>query len=108
MIEGLIDLRGDIIPVVDLHKRFQLPTPESYIGTRILIAEVQDYIFGLIVDKVEEVCTFPLVDFAPPPIGSNQAGQEFTVGVARKNQRLLMYLDVERLLNVEQLLKEVA
>ncbi|MGK5095159.1 chemotaxis protein CheW [Deltaproteobacteria bacterium TL4] len=105
LIEGVIDLRGEIIPVVDLHKRFRLTIPEDYLKTKILIVEVREYIFGFIVGKVNEVYTFDLSEISAPPPGISRSGNEFTVGVLRKGDQLLLYLDVDEVLNIEELLK---
>ena len=103
-LEGVIDVRGDIIPVVDLHKRFRLPVPPSFQGCKILITEIRDFIVGFIVDKVNEVTVFPFQDVAPPPPGITQPGCDFTVGIIQKKGRLLLYLEVERLIDLDQLL----
>ena len=105
-VEGVIDLRGDIIPVIDLHKRFNMEPPREERGSKILITEVREYIFGFIVDKVDEVCTFPLAEFSPPPPGITRPGSDFTVGVGHQGERLLLYLDIEKVLDIDQLLQE--
>lgn len=107
-LEGVIDLRGDIIPVMDLHKRLGISIPESRSNSRILITEMHDYIFGLIVDKVNNVCLHPLAEFHPPPPGTNSVGSEYTVGILRQPDQLLLYLDLERVLNIGHLLEEAS
>ncbi len=107
VLEGIVDVRGEVVPVVDLRKRFQMEARFSK-ETRILIAEVQNYLFGFIVDRVEEVGAFVLSDFTPAPPGTNQAGSEYTVGVTHRGEQLLLYLDVEHLIDADQLLQEVA
>ncbi len=107
MIEGVIDLRGDIIPVIDLRKRFKLSSYDSYKDSKILIIEVNEYIFGVIVDKVDEVSTFPLSDFSPPPPGTNQIGSEYTIGVTHLKEQLLQYLDLEQVVNTKRIMEEI-
>lgn len=97
-IEGLIDLREEVIPVLDLKKRMGMPSTEDYRGTRILISTAHDYLFGLIVDSVEEVYTAEITDFFPPPENSFDQGKEFALGVTRKNEEILIYLDIEKIL----------
>ncbi len=106
IIEGVIDLRGNIVPVIDLRKRFRLASAENQTGSKIIIAEVKEYIFGFIVDKVNEVHTFPISEFAPPPPGVSAPGSEYTVGMAHLGERLLLFLDIEQVLDVERLLGE--
>ncbi|MCP4752477.1 MAG: purine-binding chemotaxis protein CheW [Proteobacteria bacterium] len=104
-IEGIMDVRDGIIPIVELRKCFQMAPYESYKGTKILIAEIQEYVFGFIVDRVEEVCSMPLSDFMAPPAGTVTVGSEYLLGVSRKGQSLLFLLDIEKVLDVHQLLE---
>ena len=107
IIEGVIDLRGDIIPVIDLRKLLKMATGESNEGTKILIVEVSEYVFGFIVDKVDEVSTFAASEFAPAPPGTNHSGSEYTVGVTHKDEKLLLYIDIEQVFNIKKIFKEV-
>ena len=66
-IEGVINLRGEVIPVVDLRKRFELDPEEKGEQTRIIIVEIQGNKVGLIVDSVTEVLRFPPAAIQPPP-----------------------------------------
>ncbi|MBF0349542.1 MAG: purine-binding chemotaxis protein CheW [SAR324 cluster bacterium] len=104
IIEGVIDLRGDVIPVVDLHKRFHLEPPATYKKTRIIITESKGYLFGFIVGKVHDVCSFSLSEFRSVPPGVNHSSAEFMVGITHKDQHLLTYLDIDQVLDIEQLL----
>lgn len=106
IIEGVIDLRGNIIPVIDLKNRFHIPTTPNKKGKRIIITEVRDYIFGFIVDKVNEVHTFAINEFEPPPPGVSAPGSEYTVGMAHKGDELLLFLDIEKVLDIERLLEQ--
>lgn len=106
LIEGMIDLRGDIIPVLDVRKRLKLIPRSDSGNSKILIAEIQGYVFGFIVDRAENVCEFSITDFAPPPFGGNHPGGEFTVGVTHHKERLLIYLDVDQFLDIKQMLLE--
>lgn len=66
IIEGVINLRGNIIPVVNLHRRFQLPIPEKHKKNRIVIVDVNGENIGLIVEEVKMVTTFDEEDIEPP------------------------------------------
>lgn len=105
IIEGVIDLRGNILPVIDLKKRFMIESDPNRKGMRIIIAEVRDYIFGFIVDKVNEVHTFAVSEFEAPPPGVSAPGSEYTVGMAHKGEELLLFLDIEKVLDIERLLE---
>src|SRR5512135_2832507 len=61
-IDGVINLRGSVIPVLNLHKRFRLPEPESGRKTRLLTVSIAGQLFALVVDEVTEVTTVPVKD----------------------------------------------
>ncbi|MBU3917005.1 chemotaxis protein CheW, partial [bacterium] len=63
LIEGIIELREGIIPVIDLRKRLGIVSSEDFDKTNIIITEMEDYIFGFIVDRVDKVSTFSISDF---------------------------------------------
>lgn len=108
ILEGVIDLRGDIIPVIDLRKRLQLEMDTAKNNaSKILITEIGEYIFGIIVDKVDEVLSLSSDDFLPPPPGTIQSGSEFIVGVTRVNGRLLLYLDIDQVVKIDQIIQEM-
>lgn len=107
LIEGIVELREGIIPVIDLRKRLGMTAFESYDDTNIVIVEVKEYIFGFIVDRVDKVSTFAISDFMLPPPGTIQVGNEFIIGVTKKNDILLLYLDIDKVLDIEQLIREL-
>ena len=93
---------------MDLRKRFNIAMKAEYFNARIVIVEIQGFIFALIVDKVNEVSTFPLADFMPAPPGTNKAGSEFTVGIINQKGCLLLYLDLEQVLDITNLMQELS
>ena len=97
-VEGVINLRGRIIPVLDLRRRFGLPEAEHTEGSRIVVVTVRGRVIGLIVDCVMEVLRIPKSRIEPPPSMGSTAGTEFTQGVGKMNDRLLTVLDLDRLL----------
>ena len=96
-VEGVINLRGKVIPIVDLRLRFGLPLAERTKETRIVVVDVSRIIIGLIVDSVSEVLRIPASLIEPPPNGKG-GSSEFHKGVGRVDARLLILLDLERLL----------
>ncbi|MCG8337071.1 MAG: chemotaxis protein CheW [Proteobacteria bacterium] len=104
LIEGIIELREGIIPVVDLRRRLGIVSEASFEKTNIVITEIGDYIFGFIVDRVDKVSTFAISDFMLPPPGATMVGKEFIIGVTKKNGNLLLYLDIDNVLNIEELM----
>jgi purine-binding chemotaxis protein CheW len=97
-VEGVINLRGRIIPVLDLRRRFGLIASEQTTQSRIVVVSVQAKLVGFIVDSVVEVLRVPKNAIEPPPNVGSSAGAEFTQGVGRIDDRLLIVLDLNRLL----------
>lgn len=98
-IEGVINLRGMVIPVIDLRRRFNLPRPGDDRRARVIICVVERKTIGLLVDEATEVCSFSRQDVRPasPFLGGAEA--EFILGVCRQGENLIMLLDLDRLLS---------
>lgn len=103
-IEGVINLRGEVIPVVDLRKRFELPVGERSEQTRIIIVEIQDSNVGLIVDSVTEVLRFSSSAIQPPPARVAGTRTDLIKGVGKVEERLLIILNLERILTTEEII----
>jgi purine-binding chemotaxis protein CheW len=96
--EGMIDLRGQILPVVDLRKRLGIREIQTTMQTRILILRMNSRNLGLIVDQADQVYTVPVESIQSPP----EQSSEFVLAVARYQKDLFVILDLERLLNREE------
>lgn len=96
-IEGLINLRGAVIPVVNLRKRFGLPALEVDDETRTIVVNVQDRTVGCVVDAVTRVMRLNREQIQPSPLGTVAESGRYVAGLARIDERLLIVLDVERL-----------
>ncbi len=95
-VEGVINLRGRIIPVISLRKRFGLAQREADKQTRIVVVEVNGTVLGFMVDAVSEVLRLPASAVEPPPrLGRVQ--REYVHGVGKLDNRLLILLDIDRL-----------
>jgi purine-binding chemotaxis protein CheW len=106
-IEGVVNLRGNVIPVIDLRKRFGLPPRERDKATRIIVTEVGARVVGFVVDTVKEVLRIRS-DTVEPPGEIAGIDAEYIKGVGKIEDRLLILLDVERVLTrrEKQLLEE--
>ena len=104
-VEGVINLRGAVIPVVDLRKRFGLPPAENMDSARLLILAVGGQQLGLIVDDVTEMITIPLRDLKPPPRGVRLVGGEYMVGVCLVHEVPIMLLNIDSLLSFQEKLE---
>lgn len=98
-IEGVINLRGKIIPVIDLRKRFELELQKDTDKTRIVVAQSADQVVGLIVDAVSEVINLDneQIDPIPPTITAIDA--EYLSGVGKMEKRLVILINLENLLS---------
>lgn len=97
-VEGVINLRGQVIPVVDLRKRFGLPSVERTKEARIVVVELGDKVVGFLVDSVSEVLRVTHARVEPPPPIVGGIESEYIQGVVKLEDRLLILLDLQRLL----------
>jgi len=97
-VKGVINLRGRIIPIVDLRCRFGFPEREPDKNTRIVVAELGGKIVGLVVDAVMEVMRISSSVFEPPPQFLTGAQSEYITAVGKLDDRLLLLLDLDRVL----------
>ncbi|MGA6924838.1 MAG: chemotaxis protein CheW [Desulfosarcina sp.] len=104
-LEGVINLRGSIIPVIDLRKRLKLaPSARSGDDGWIVILVVQGRITGFVVDRVTKVLHVPESSIKPPPdIVVAGLRSQYIQGVCRMDQRLLILLDFSRILMVDEI-----
>lgn len=98
-VEGVINLRGDVIPVIDLGKRFELENKKVDKETRIIVVKQEDKFIGLIVDRVNEVLTVDKEVIDEPPREISQINSFFISGIARYNERLVIVLDIGNILS---------
>lgn len=100
-IDGVINLRGKVIPVAALRRRFGVSRVPDEGRTRIVVLEVQNTILGFIVDSVPEVLRIPKSAIVPPPpLGAG--GRAYVSGVARLDDRLLLLLNVDQILTGQE------
>lgn len=103
-VEGVINLRGEVIPIVDMRKRFSLSLPPLDYNSRIIIVESGEggNKIGLIVDTVVGVLRIPVSSIEPAPNIAQNVNQYFISGVARVEERLIVLLNLERTLSTEE------
>ena len=99
--EGIINLRGRIIPVIDLRKRFQLPIMEHNDDTRIIIVEVNGQTVGITVDAVNEVVCLDATSIEPPP-PSFVLDSQYIHGIGKLDERLIILLDINKILTSQE------
>lgn len=101
-IEGIINLRGNVIPVIDLRKRFGLPEAKKDEHTRIVVSRLEGRIIGLIVDSVSQVMKIPRVNIQPPPQTVATVAGEYLTGIAKLEDRMIILLDIEKILQMSE------
>jgi purine-binding chemotaxis protein CheW len=106
-LEGVINLRGKIVPVVDLRKRLRLSGEEKTKSTRVLICEDGQgkSVVGLHVDAVTEVLKVQPDEIEGPPEMVSAIGVEYITGVAKIEGRLIILLDLRKILSMEDMKK---
>lgn len=101
-VEGVINLRGKIIPVIDLRKRFGLKANEKSEQSRIIVVDVHNKVLGFIVDRVSEVLRIPSNIVEPAPSMVCSVDSDFIAGVGKLDDRLLILLDLPKLFDQQQ------
>lgn len=98
-VEGVINLRGTVVPIISLRQRFYLPSHENDSHSRILIMEMADgKLIGFVVDGVSEVIRVTAENIQPPPdVVVQQGAQECIAGILQRDERLLIVIDLARL-----------
>ncbi len=101
-LEGVINLRGLVIPVIDMRKRFSMPPMEDEDGKKVIIASVERKIVGVIVDDVSEVITLKRQEIQPPPRVIRGIESEYLLGVCRYHDDILMILNLDEILSASE------
>ncbi|MDP2216678.1 MAG: chemotaxis protein CheW [Methanolobus sp.] len=102
-VEGVINLRGRIIVVVNLSKRFNLQSRVADENSRIIVVEIGNSVVGMIVDSVNEVLRIPISSVEPAPeLVMSKVSRNYLKGVGKIDKRLLILLDLGRVLTVEE------
>ena len=100
-VEGIINLRGKVIPIIDLRKKFGLAEKEQDNHTRIIVVDVSGETVGLVVDSVSEVLRVPSGSLEEAPklvTGGSHNGADYIRSVAKLDDRLLIYLDLDKII----------
>lgn len=101
-IEGVINLRGGVIPVLDLRRRFGMVPRDTSADARIVIVELEDQLVGIRVDGVSEVLRAERSQIEPPSPYIISLDSQFVTGIARLDDKLIILLDLNLLLHREE------
>lgn len=103
-IRGIINLRGRIIVVLNLNVIMGMETKEQDENTRIIVANIDETVMGFIVDSVSEVIRLPEKNVEPAPaVIAGRIGTEYVMGVGKMEDRLLILLDLDKVLSANEL-----
>lgn len=104
-IKGVMNLRGSVLPVIDLKKRLNLPPEEYTDDTRIIIIKVEEITVGMIVDAVSEVTTIDQSNIEPPQAVVGGIAADYLSGVGKLENRLLILLNTDAIIGMGQEVK---
>jgi len=103
-IEGLINLRGSLVTVINLRKRFIFEPKKIDVDSRIIIAELEDKPVGILVDAATEVLRIPVSDIeATPELVTTEISKEYLKGVGKVGDRLIILLDLKQVLTRKEI-----
>jgi purine-binding chemotaxis protein CheW len=101
-VKGVINLRGEVIPILDLRESFGLSAQERQSKTRVIVSEVQGRLVGMVVDAANQVVRVPADQFDPPPItGGEDRGLVAAVG--KVDDRLVVMIDADRVFSTAEM-----
>lgn len=107
--KGVINLRGTVLPVVDLRVKFGLPEKEFTVDTSIIVLNIEKegdpLMLGILVDSVREVLEFKDEDIAPSPTIGTKYNSGFIQGMYRIDDRFIMILDIDKVFSVDDILE---
>ncbi|MCK4809325.1 MAG: purine-binding chemotaxis protein CheW [Candidatus Omnitrophica bacterium] len=102
-IEGIVNLRGEILAVIDLSKRLDIPSKPRSERTRIVVIEINENIVGMIVDEVSEVLNIPLSNIEKTPqVIESDIKQKYITSVGKLKDRLLILIDLAAILSLKE------
>jgi len=106
LLEGVINLRGAVIPVMDMRNRFGMPKADERIRGRLLIVSLQRQMLALAIDEVLEVITVPVGELKPAPDVAEGNGMEYVLGICFSREQMFMILDIDSLLHPSDVRQE--
>jgi purine-binding chemotaxis protein CheW len=94
-VRGIINLRGKIIPVVDLRQKFDMPTIEDTEETCVVVVQTGGILLGVVVDKVSEVVDIVATDIVDAPTLGDEINTDYLLGIGKQADRVTLLLDIE-------------
>ena len=101
-VKGVINLRGDVIPIMDLRERFNMEQQEYTSMTRVIVVEVDGRSIGMVVDSVSHVIRIDESQIEPPPPCVGKISEEYIRGVGKVGEKLIVLLHITKILTAEE------
>ncbi len=101
-VKGIVNLRGDVIPIIDLRARFGLGSCEDTAQTRVIVVEIGGRLTGLVVDSASQVVRISEDQIDPPPPMSGGLEQDLITGVGKLDDQLVILLNTDSILTVDE------
>jgi purine-binding chemotaxis protein CheW len=101
-VKGIINLRGDVIPIIDLRDKFGLEHKSYTATTRVIVVDVEDKLVGMVVDAASQVVRVPADQIEPPPPIVGGLSAEYIRGVGKLDERLVILLNIDKILTQEE------
>ena len=101
-IRGIINLRGRVIPIIDLRTKFMMASAETTDETCIIVVQAQEHQVGLLVDKVSEVVDIASENIVPPPAMGDDDATDFILGIGKGETSVTLLLDIDTVLSAAE------
>jgi len=101
-IRGVVNLRGKVIPIVELRAKFAMDTVEDTAETCMIVVQLRNVQVGLLVDRVSEVIDIAETDVEDAPAFGSDLDTDFILGIAKSNGRVKLLLDIDRVLSLHE------
>jgi purine-binding chemotaxis protein CheW len=102
-VKGVVNLRGTIVPIVDMRIKFKLGEPTYNQFTVVIILNIQDRIVGMVVDSVSDVITLTADQVKPAPDMGGALNADYLVGLGTVDERMIILVDIDRLMSSEEM-----
>ena len=102
-VKGVINLRGDVIPILDLREKFGMDRKEYNEMTRVIVVEIDGRSVGMVVDSVSHVLRINKDQIEPAPPNAGKVSEEYIRGVGKVGEKLIVLLNIQSILTTEQI-----
>ena len=102
-VKGVVNLRGTIVPIVDMRIKFKLGTPTYDQFTVVIILNIQDRVVGMVVDSVSDVISLTADQIKPAPDMGGALNTDYLVGLGTVDERMIILVDIDRLMSSDEM-----